>query len=206
VEAKRVRLPAEERRREIVEAAFALLAAEGFEGFRTRDVADRARINSATLHHYFPTKEDLVAAVAAHLEDRFRSEKAPKRAVKGVAPALAALRAEFADMSFYRRHRPEMLVAYRELAIRAERDETTRALVVRLNDEWRASIARILKAGVDDGVFRDDLHAASAATLIAGALWGTVSLFGLSEARFDKTCDELERWLVATSPEGASDR
>jgi len=197
VGAKRVRLAAEDRRREIVEAAFALLAAEGFEGFRTRDVADRVRINSATLHHYFATKEDLVAAVAAQLEERFRSEKAPRRAMKGVPPALAALRAEFADMSFYRRHRPEMLVVYRELAIRAERDEATRGPVVRLNDEWRASIERILKAGIGEGTFREDLHVASAATLIAGALWGAVSLFGLSEGRFDKSRDELERWLVA---------
>lgn len=197
METKRVRLAAEDRRRAIVEAAFALLAAEGFEGFRTRDVADRVRINSATLHHYFPTKEDLVAAVAAHLEERFREEKAPKRVVKGVPGPLGALRAEFADIRFYRRHRPEMLVVYRELAIRAERDESTRALVVRLNDAWRASVERILEAGIAEGIFRDDLHVPSAASLVAGALWGVVSLFDLTDSRFDKSCEELERWLLA---------
>lgn len=196
MEAKRVRLAAEDRRREIVEAAYALLAADGFEGFRTRDVSDRVGINSATLHHYFPTKEDLIAAVAGHLEALFGSEKAPRRTTKGVSGPLADLRAQFADISFYRRSRPEMLVVYRELAIRAERDPATRELLLRLNDGWVASIERILVSGVKGGIFRADLHPTLAATLVAGALWGAVSLFGLSQPRFERSCNELERWLV----------
>lgn len=60
-------------------------------------------------------------------------------------------------MAYYRRHRPEMLVVYRELGMRAERDETTRALVVRLNDAWRASVEKILEAGVAQRPFRQEL-------------------------------------------------
>ena len=64
----RIRLNPDVRRKLIVEAAFKAIADEGFEGLRTRDIADRVGINCATLHHYFPTKEDLIAGVADHLE------------------------------------------------------------------------------------------------------------------------------------------
>ena len=73
----RIRLKPDERRRLIVEAAFKALAQEGFEGLRTRDIAASVGINSATLHHYFQTKQDLIDAIAEHLERRLRTERAP---------------------------------------------------------------------------------------------------------------------------------
>src|SRR5690606_38550017 len=79
VPATRTRLAADERRKLIVDIALESLATDGFEGLRTRDVAASAKINTATLHHYFPTKEDLVRAVADRLIERFRSERAPAK-------------------------------------------------------------------------------------------------------------------------------
>ena len=55
---------ADERRASLVRAAYDIIAAEGFERLRTRDVADRVGINVGTLHYYFPTKEALIEAVA----------------------------------------------------------------------------------------------------------------------------------------------
>lgn len=40
-----------------------MIADAALEKFRTRDVAAKAGINTATLHHYFPTKEDLILAI-----------------------------------------------------------------------------------------------------------------------------------------------
>src|SRR5262245_4389347 len=76
----RTRLQPEVRRQLIVEVAFKAVADDGLEGLRTL-----AGTNSATLHHYFPSKEDLVASVALHLEHRLRSEKSPS---SGSEPAL----------------------------------------------------------------------------------------------------------------------
>jgi AcrR family transcriptional regulator len=58
----------------IVEAAFKVIAKDGLESLRMRDIAKLVCINSATSHHHFSTKEDLIAAVANHLQSRFHAE------------------------------------------------------------------------------------------------------------------------------------
>src|SRR5438132_13183101 len=62
-----------DRRTALVQAAYRAIAAEGFEGLRTRDVADEAGVNVATLHYYFPTKEQLIRGVVEYTMGRFRS-------------------------------------------------------------------------------------------------------------------------------------
>lgn len=50
---------------EIVEQTRQLLAAGGYHGFSYADVSERVRIGKASIHHHFPTKEDLVLTVVA---------------------------------------------------------------------------------------------------------------------------------------------
>src|SRR5215475_798967 len=52
-----------DRRQELVEAAFNKIAEKGFEGLRLRDVASAAGVDHSTIHHYFATKQELLAAV-----------------------------------------------------------------------------------------------------------------------------------------------
>ena len=52
-------------RQRILEAAQRLFAAGSFETSTTRDIADAAGIASGTLFNYFPTKEALLASLAA---------------------------------------------------------------------------------------------------------------------------------------------
>lgn len=59
---KRHYLPAEERRQLILEAAKEVFARDGLQGSRTRDLAQAAGINQATLFGHFKSKEDLFAA------------------------------------------------------------------------------------------------------------------------------------------------
>jgi AcrR family transcriptional regulator len=52
-------------RRRILEAARRLFAADGFTTSTTRDIADAAGIAAGTLFNYFPTKEAVLASLAA---------------------------------------------------------------------------------------------------------------------------------------------
>src|SRR5258708_299391 len=65
------------RRHELVRATFAMIAKNGLEGLRTRDIADLVGVNIATLHYYFPTKESLIKAVLDQAMTRFRSTLTP---------------------------------------------------------------------------------------------------------------------------------
>lgn len=52
----------ERRKSEIVNAAIALLATNGYQGMSLDDVAERADIAKPTLYHYFASKDELVSA------------------------------------------------------------------------------------------------------------------------------------------------
>ena len=188
------RMAAEDRRQMIVKVAFSLIAKEGFEGFRTQSVADAAGVTGATLHYHFPTKQDLVEAVAAWLASRYASERAPWPA-NDAPDALTQLRRQFADFEFYRRRKPDLLAVSREFLIRAARDPAVAKVIRPLNEHWRADFERILRTGKKEKVFRIDLDPIAASHVIAGALWGASSLFQNTPAGFKKLCAELERMV-----------
>jgi AcrR family transcriptional regulator len=58
-----VRIPAEERRQQILELATELFARQGYRGTTTREIAQRVQVNEAIIFRHFPTKEELYWAV-----------------------------------------------------------------------------------------------------------------------------------------------
>lgn len=64
------RLPAAERRRQIVEAALGLISAAGYNAVSLADVAKSCGIAKSLVLHYFPTTADLLAAVLAYRDER----------------------------------------------------------------------------------------------------------------------------------------
>jgi len=197
----RTRLDPKIRSEMIVEAAFKAIATGGFEGLRTREIAKLVGINSATLHHYFSTKEDLVAAVAKHLEHRFRSEKSQPAKKES---ALEALERQSKDATSYYLDRPEMLAVYREFVGRAPRDRAIRKLVQHLQDNWLADIVGTLARGRSDGLFREDLDVNATAQIILSTIWGLVAHIFSSKEEFDAGFHELTRWIVAQQKDDGS--
>lgn len=83
---KRQRLPAAERREQVIGAAQRVFIRQGFHGTRTRDLADEAGINEATLFLYFDSKQEIFeAAVTEPLRALVKLEME-----KGMAFATAA--------------------------------------------------------------------------------------------------------------------
>lgn len=64
------RLPADERRAQILREAARLFGSHGFNGTTTRDVAAQVGITEAALYRYFPSKEAMYAAI---LDERIAS-------------------------------------------------------------------------------------------------------------------------------------
>jgi AcrR family transcriptional regulator len=182
----------------IVEAAFRAIAKDGFEGLRTREVARLVGINVATLHHHFATKENLIAAVANHLQSYFRVKH---RQAAEDGSAAEAMERQLKDAIFYRRRRPEMLAVYREFVGRASRDPIIRKLVRQLHEGWHADVLETLKKGQKDGSFRADLDLKAAASVILSTVWSLVAHIFPSLNDFDAGFHELTKWIV-TGPKG----
>jgi AcrR family transcriptional regulator len=190
----------DERRLALVRAAYQIIAVEGFDRLRTRDVADKVGVNIATLHYYFATKNALIEAVAAYLAVQFQTVRAPVP-LEPDPSALARLRREFADSRFYLDERPDMIAVMQELALRARRDPSVARILQPLRDGWRASVEATIVYGLREGAFNAAGGARAASAAIVSALWG-VGTFPLDPEDREQVYAAIERWLVA--PEKSS--
>jgi AcrR family transcriptional regulator len=128
------------RRQDLVAAAYHCVATKGFEGLRLREVAKEAGIDHSTLHHYFPTKEDLVAAVVDHATRQFWDTMPPQLS------AADTVRHHLAVLAGMIRRRPELFVVLRELDLRAARDPRIGEIVTRNERGWHEALREVLLA------------------------------------------------------------
>src|SRR5260370_29148702 len=120
----------EDRRPELLLAAFNQIAARGFEGLRTRDVAAEVGLNIATLHYYFPTKAALIRDVVEDAMRRFRLTLEPHGSpADQLHTHLRAVR------QLLRTH-PKLRAGMGELALRSPRDQAMAGILRGTNDAW----------------------------------------------------------------------
>ena len=181
------------RRTALLQAAFDVVAEVGFEGLRTRAVAQRAGVNIATLHYYFPSKQHLIEGLAQLIGAKFVTLHGRPPRPSGL-PSLDRLRQEFSDGRFYFKHHPEMLLVLQEFALRGKRDPEVQKTVEQMNEHWRNGIERMVEAGVADGTFRDDIPPGEMISML-------MSIFGGAAASGGGHIDALERntetWILS---------
>jgi AcrR family transcriptional regulator len=182
-----------DRAKSLLQATFDVIAASGFEGLRTRAVAERAGVNIATLHYYFPTKQKLIEGLAEFLSSIFATLHAPAGPSTG-RPALDHLRQEFIDAQFYHDHYPELGVVLQELTLRANRDAAVKTALDRLMQGWRSWIESIVRDGIADGTFRQELDPQQTIPTLMAVLAGD-SFVGIAE--LDNIRRGVEDWLLA---------
>lgn len=182
--------PGKQRRAELVQAAYTLIVEKGIEGLRTREVAQRTGINSATLHYYYPDKEALIRGVVEHLMNELRT---PRVATGNTTSALHQLRAEFADIRARLRESPEQVIVLTELATRARRDPAIAQLLGYLDEGWQGHLISILKAGIAEKVFRANIDVEATASAIMAQLRGLGLHGGMRSESMDKLVKHIAR-------------
>src|ERR1700722_3279061 len=160
------------RRLTLLQAAFDVVAQAGFEGLRTRAVADRAGVNIATLHYYFPSKQKLVEGLSRFMSAKFVTLHGPTPKPSGL-PALDHLRHKFADAQLYLKEHSDLLLIQTEFFMRGQRDPEVRKVVEEMRSHWHQSIEEILRQGMADRTFRSDLPFRDALAFLMATLLGT---------------------------------
>jgi len=173
--------PTDGRRRELVLAAYQLIAESGLEELRTRDIAAKVGINISTLHYYFETKEDLIAAVVDHMTELFRTLRAP---LAPGASALEELRHSFVTQMYRRRVEPSLELVVQEMMLRARRDEKVRARLELMLLGWNGYVESVIARGVRDGDFARDLDPKIAAAVVTSYSMGSNLQHGVRPASF----------------------
>jgi AcrR family transcriptional regulator len=189
-----VRRATETRLPEIAAAARSLIAERGFEGLRTRDIAERVGINVATLHYHVPTKERLIEIVAQSMRDDFIAQS-KARPRQGLDP-LQELKQELSDARDTMRDNPDLYVVFTELVERARRDPKVDAAIRPMQQYWHQQLVDIFTRGRRDGSFRPDIDPRAAALVMMGALIESLRHIQQHVMQFDRLADELLRCFV----------
>jgi AcrR family transcriptional regulator len=182
----------EERRQALVRAAFGCIAERGFEGLRLRDVAAEVGIDHSTLHHYFASKQDLVAGVVDYATRQFW----PTMPAEG--GAIDRLQYHLAALGRMIREQPALFTVMAELDLRARRDPAVRAIIDRHEAGWRIVLEEVLRRGAKEGALTRDLDVAAGVELIIAAVKGVRQL----PDQADDVLAQLNRLLTGRRPTG----
>lgn len=100
----RSRLPADERRRQIAEAALQILAARGAHRLTAQEIAGAVGVTDGTLFRHFKNKDEIVDAAIAFFEELLAGDMPP-----AALPPLERLEAFFVRRLAKVRARPEVM-------------------------------------------------------------------------------------------------
>jgi AcrR family transcriptional regulator len=180
--------PPEARREELARAAYREIARSGFEGLRTREVASAVGVNIATLHYYFPSKEDLIRAVIGQAVARFQTTLA------ATGSAADRLRAHFAGLRRLSRQEPELFAVMGELMLRSARDEALAEIIRKTDTYWHGTLRALIRDAQSEGAVPRAIDPDGMASVIVATLKGVYLLpVGAGPpAGFDKALRQLE--------------
>jgi AcrR family transcriptional regulator len=137
----------------ILAAACELIATDGIDEVRIARVANRARASTALVHHYFSTREELLAQALLQSFELAADERF------GAGPAAAATATEGLAVAIREclplpGEEEREWVLWVELWLRAAREPQLRPVAGRMYESYREWIARVIRRGVENGEFR----------------------------------------------------
>jgi AcrR family transcriptional regulator len=155
----------EERRQQILEATWHVIAVSGFRSLRLSDVAKRAGVSSGMIHYYFDTKHDLLkAAFERYYEHSMGRRQWVMDTGKGPLELLKL------TVESYLPVEDETLEGWHvwsELWVEGLQEPDLRELNEDFYGQWRRLVAGIIRDGQDAGVIRDGSATELANMLIA---------------------------------------
>ena len=193
-----------ERRREIVQAAYQTLAEKGFEGLRMREIAKRAGIDHSTLHYYFSGKEALIDGVVDHIvQDLAIGRPATQNVEVGPREQLAG---HFNALIRQMEQTPEMFVVLVELHSRAMREPALRAIFAKNDRAWKGFLVETMEAGIQKDEFQATLVPEVAADVIISLVRGLSITFAGRAASMQRPLEQLLHWIEGEGSRSAAQR
>jgi AcrR family transcriptional regulator len=142
-------------RERILDAACETIAEEGIDEVRIARVAMRAGASTALVHHYYSTREELLAEALMHSFELVADDRFGEEGSERAADATERL-ARVIDESMPRPgHQEREWILWVELWLRAVRDPELRPIAARLYRRYHEWIAEAIAAGVESGEFAD---------------------------------------------------
>jgi hypothetical protein len=87
-----------------------------------------------------------------------------------------------------------MLLVLQEFALRGKRDPEVQKTVDQMNEHWRGGIEQMVRAGVADGIFRDDIPPGEMLAMLMSIFAGTAAS---GAAQIDAIERITETWILS---------
>lgn len=190
-----VRRNADASRQRILSAATEAFAAQGLDGARVDEIADRAGINKRMLYHYFGNKDDLFAAVLDQLYETICTESAELDIVSSSARTGLTKLIDFV-VDFYLEN-PHAITLLNAENLHKARHLRTSARIRSIQVPFEEMLDALLARGVAEGMFRSGINGARLYISIVGLIYYYLSNGHSLSVFFDRDLydrDEIELW------------
>ena len=186
----RKRLPAEERKKQILKCAVKIFAQTNFRSTRVSDIADEAGISEAAIYKHFPSKNTIYLDVLKHMSTRILTFW--KEEIHKEPDAYQALRNM--GLTYFRRmsmHPDELKVQFQAIA-----EVGNPEIADRLHQDhqnYMDLIGEVLKKGISDGSFKKDADPDILSWLFngVGILMNMMNLLSFREKFNEKTVTKI---------------
>src|SRR5262245_48860831 len=154
------------RRDALIAAAYRRIATEGFEGRRTRDVAADVGGNIATLHYYFPTKQELIRSVVGQAMQPFQAT------LPADGSPVDQLREHLGALARLLKEDQELWSVMGELVLRAPRDANLAQIFRQTDAYWHRALRDLIARAADHGTTAPSVDPDDTAALMIAAIKG----------------------------------
>ena len=156
-----------------MEATFRALSEHGYADLTVQAIADEFEKSKSLLHYHYDSKEDLIVTFMEHLLENFLSEfdedsdDDPLEQLQRMAEIVVGSDEDDGP--------DDVHMALLGLRAQAPYDEALREQLVRNDQHIRERIADIVRSGIEQGRFRDDIDPEQFAAAFRSAIEGAQS-------------------------------
>ena len=191
----RKRLPAEERKKQILRCAAEVFARSNYRKAKVADIAAQAGISEAMVYKHFPSKKDIFIEVLQHMSERtvfllqeeVTREPDALKAMKNMATTYYNMVVDHAD---------EVKVHFQAISEICDNDIAER--LHQDQDDYMRFIRDLVDKGVRQGSFREDLDVDSLVLLLdgVGVFMNLMKLLSFEEQFTEQTVARMVDHLI----------
>ncbi|NEW74567.1 TetR/AcrR family transcriptional regulator [Streptomyces rhizosphaericus] len=137
---------------QIVRETVRLIAERGFHAVRVADIAAACDTSTATIHYHFPGRAELLEAAVRWCMDEDTARRAAR--IAEADDAREELRQLIALQAPYTERQRQQWLVWMDLWAEAARSTAIGRLHADFYQQWRRTVAEVIRRGIEQGVFR----------------------------------------------------
>jgi AcrR family transcriptional regulator len=145
------RIPGEERREMIIEAAQRVFADKGFHGTTTRELAGEAGVSEALIFKHFPNKEAIYKAMLAHCHESEVGGEVQRLLELESSTSTLAIMLHFLVTKFVTGNEHARMIHHLILRSMSEDGEFARVIFKHVGQTWVPKISQCIDAAIKAG-------------------------------------------------------